>query len=116
MADNLKFELDRAFCNRRMAAALSVGCAISLWHLWEYVLPLRGYVLSGDYPLSSFGKWIGGENYSLQATVYFMWLPILCALPTGEASPTTVPAAMGIRWQSGRDGSHTCGRSIWQSS
>ena len=83
MAHNLKFELDRAFRNRRMAAALVVGCAISLWHLWEYVLPIRGYVLSGEYPLSSFSKWIGGENYSLQATVYFMWLPILCALPHG---------------------------------
>ena len=81
MAKNLKFELDRAFRNRRMAAALAVGCALSLWHLWEYVLPVRGYVVSGDYPLSSYGKWMGGENYSLQATVYFMWVPILCALP-----------------------------------
>ena len=81
MAKNLKFELDRAFRNRRMAAALAVGCALSLWHLWEYVLPVRGYVVSGDYPLSSYSKWMGGENYSLQATVYFMWVPILCALP-----------------------------------
>lgn len=81
MANNLKFELDRAFRNRPMAIALAVGCALSLWHLWEYVLPVRGYVVSGDYPLSSYGKWMGGENYSLQATVYFMWVPILCALP-----------------------------------
>ena len=83
MGNYLKFELDRAFRNRRMAAALSVGVALSLWHLRDYVLPVRGYVLSGDYPLSAFGKWMGGENYSLQATVYFMWLPILCALPHG---------------------------------
>lgn len=83
MANDLKLELDRAFRNRRMAAALAVGCGLSLWHLWEYVLPIRGYVASGDYPLSSYSKWLGGENYSLQATVYFMWIPILCALPHG---------------------------------
>ena len=42
MGNYLKFELDRAFRNRRMAAALSVGVALSLWHLRDYVLPVRG--------------------------------------------------------------------------
>lgn len=81
MIHMLKFELDRAFRNRRMAAALLIGCAVSLWHLWDYILPVMHYVDAGGYPLSSFNKWMGGENYSFQASVYFMWLPILCALP-----------------------------------
>ena len=81
MRNVLKFELDRAFRNRRMLAALLIGCAVSLWHLWDYILPVRYYLGEGGYPLSSFNKWMGGENYSFQASVYFMWLPILCALP-----------------------------------
>lgn len=85
MAGILKFELDRAFKNRRMGAALLIGCCISFWHLWEYILPVRNYVNAGGYPLSSFNKWMGGENYSFQASLYFMWLPILCALPHGTS-------------------------------
>lgn len=81
MAGILKFEMNRAFKNRRMAAALLIGFAVSLWHLWDVCLPVRNYVNAGGYPLSSFTKWIGGENYSFQASLYFMWLPILCALP-----------------------------------
>ena len=85
MAGILKFELDRAFRNRRMGAALLIGFAVSLWHLWEYILPVADYVNAGGYPLSSFCKWMGGENYSFQASLYFMWLPILCALPHGAS-------------------------------
>lgn len=81
MSKVLRYELDRAFRNRRVAAALLIGCGISLWHLWDLVLPVRNYVDSGGYPLSSFNKWMGGENYSFQASLYFMWLPLLCALP-----------------------------------
>lgn len=85
MAGIVKFELERAFRNRRMGAALLTGLCISLWHLWDYILPVAGYVGDGGYPLSSFNKWMGGENYSLQASLYFMWLPILCALPHGAS-------------------------------
>lgn len=34
MAGILKFELDRAFKNRRMGGVLLIGLSISLWHLW----------------------------------------------------------------------------------
>ena len=81
MAGILKFELDRAFKNRRMGGVLLIGLSISLWHLWEYIVPVRDYVNGGGYPLSSFNKWMGGENYSFQGSLYFMWLPMLCALP-----------------------------------
>ena len=98
MGNYLKFELDRAFRNRRMAAALSVGVALSLWHLRDYVLPVRGYVLSGDYPLSAFGKWMGGENYSLQAALYFMWIPILGGYGNQAATRLGWRAYLGAKY------------------
>lgn len=81
MKHYLRLELNRAFCSRHMAIALLVGCGLSLWHFCDYIWPLRPYILQGNYPLSSFDRWIGGENYSFQAKIYFMFLPILCALP-----------------------------------
>ena len=85
MRHYLRLELDRAFRNRYMAIALLVGCSLSLWHFYDYIWPLRTCILQGSYPLSSFDRWIGGENYSLQAKIYFMFLPILCALPHGAS-------------------------------
>lgn len=81
MKHYLRLELNRAFRGRYMAIALLVGCGLSLWHFYDYIWPLRTCVLQGSYPLSSFDRWIGGENYSFQAKIYFMFLPILCALP-----------------------------------
>ena len=95
MAGILKFELDRAFQNRRMGAALLIGFAVSLWHLRDICLPIRHYVNEGGYPLSSFNKWMGGENYSFQASLYFMWLPILCALPHGTSFVSDCAAGYG---------------------
>lgn len=91
----LRFELNRAFKNRRMGTALLIGFAVSVWHLWEYCLPVRNYVSASGYPLSSFHKWIGGENYSFQASLYFMWLPILCALPHGISFVSDCAAGYG---------------------
>lgn len=81
MKHYLRLELNRAFRSRYMAIALLVGCGLSIWHFCDYIWPLRNYVLQGSYPLSSFDRWLGGENYSFQAKIYFMFLPILCALP-----------------------------------
>lgn len=85
MKHYFKLEMKRAFFNRFMAISLLVGCVISVWHFWEYVWPIRSYVFSREYPLTSFDKWIGGENYSLQARIYFMLLPLLTALPYGSS-------------------------------
>lgn len=81
MKHYLRLELNRAFCGRYMMIALLVGCGLSLWHFCDYIWPLCSCVLQGSYPLSSFDRWLGGENYSFQAKIYFMFLPILCALP-----------------------------------
>ena len=81
MRHYFRLELNRAFRGRYMMIALLVGCGLSLWHFYDYIWPLRSCVLQGSCPLSSFDRWLGGENYSFQAKIYFMFLPILCALP-----------------------------------
>lgn len=81
----LKIELTRAFGNKRMIPAVFSGMGLSIWHYFAYVFPLRSYVLAGNYPLSAYNKWLGGEYYSLQSSLFYMLIPILCALPYGES-------------------------------
>lgn len=85
MKSYLRLELSRAFRNKSMAIALLIGFGLSVWHFMDCIWPNRMYVFTGDYVLSSFDRWIGGENYSLQAKLYFMLLPILCAFPYGAS-------------------------------
>ena len=79
----LKMELARAFANRRMLPAVSFGLVLSIWHYFIYIFPLRGCVLAGGYPLSAYNKWLGGESYSLQSTLFYLLIPLACAYPYG---------------------------------
>ena len=81
----LNMELKRAFLNKRMVLALSFGVLLSIWHYLGYIFPLRNYIIAGAYPLSAYNKWLGGECYSLQSSLFYMLLPILCALPYGDS-------------------------------
>lgn len=85
MRDVLKIEFSRAFKSLGFVVAIGVGILICCWHFMENVYPLWNCVYEGPYPLSSFGKWIGGENTSLQGVLYYMLVPILCALPYVES-------------------------------
>ncbi|MDE7271947.1 MAG: hypothetical protein K2N95_02635 [Lachnospiraceae bacterium] len=85
MGSLLKVEFSRAFRSLGFAVAIGVGIVICCWHFWENIYPLRNCVYVGPYPLSAFGKWIGGENTSLQGVLYYMMVPILCALPYAES-------------------------------
>lgn len=85
MKHYIKLELNRAFCNKFMFFVLLMGCGLSLWHFADYIWPIRDYIISSEYPLSSFDRWIGGESYSFQSSLYFLILPILCALPYGAS-------------------------------
>ena len=73
----LKMELTRAFGNKRMILAVSLGIGLSIWHYTAYIFPLRDYVFITGYPLSVYNKWLGGEYYSLQSSLYYMLVPIL---------------------------------------
>lgn len=79
----LPMEWKRAFENRRMLVPLFFGIGLSVWHYAAYIFPLRGYVLSGGYPLSAYNWWIGGECFSLQSTLLYLLLPVACAMPYG---------------------------------
>ena len=85
MSRYLKMELRRAFRNKRIITALSFGIGLSVWHYFAYVFPLRNYVFAGEYPLSAYNKWIGGECYSLQSSLLYMLFPIICAFPYGDS-------------------------------
>jgi hypothetical protein len=81
----LKMELMRSFKNRRMILAVAFGLGLSVWHYAAYIFPLRNYIFSGDYPLSAYNKWLGGECFSLQSSLFYMLIPMACALPYGES-------------------------------
>ncbi len=81
----MKIELKRAFGSFSFWAVLGIAMGICIWHFVENVLVLRNYVYIVSYPLSAFGKWIGGENASLQPTLYYLVIPILCAIPYGSS-------------------------------
>lgn len=81
----IKMELIRAFKSKRMMPAISFGLGLGIWHYFAYIFPLRDYVFSGSYPLSAYNKWLGGEYYSLQSTLFYMVIPIICAMPYGES-------------------------------
>lgn len=85
MYDYIKIEFKRAFNNVYFYIAFAVAIGICIWHFIENAWPLRRYIYEGYYPLSAFTKWIGGDNASLQPTLYYLIIPILCAIPYGRS-------------------------------
>ena len=85
MKHYLRMELKRAFWNRRLLPALIFGFGLSVWHCFAYIVPLRGWIFAGGYPLSAYNRWLGGEYYSLQSTLFYLLVPIVCALPYGDS-------------------------------
>lgn len=86
MHNILKFELKRAFCNKNFIISLIIGLIIVSAHLILQVLPsvhsLNNYLLGkGEYPLSLFNTWIGGEGHSMQPSLFNMLIPLLAAIP-----------------------------------
>ena len=77
----LKIEMHRAFYNPWLAAALVFGILIAVSHVAFHVWPLTVYIGDGDYPLSVFQHWLGGENTSVQPVLYFLIAPLLSAMP-----------------------------------
>lgn len=88
MRGYMRMELRRAFCSTKFIIAFSVAMGICIWHFVENVVPLGQYMgmnFKGEYPHSAFAKWIGGEWGSLQPTLYYLIVPILCAVPYGRS-------------------------------
>ena len=90
MKQYLGMELKRAFVNKRMLIALAFGIGLSIWHYFAYVHSISQHIYvfgdpKYDYPLSAFNRWLGGEYVSLESMLFYMLIPILCALPYGES-------------------------------
>lgn len=85
MGKYFRNEMHRAFITWKFPLVLAIAMGICIWHFMEIVYPLRNYVYLVSYPLSAFGKWIGGENGSVQPTLFYLVMPILCALPYGRS-------------------------------
>jgi hypothetical protein len=86
----LAFELRRAIANRSFVVALLAGCAIVCHHVVFDMIPNASLYLDsyysmrqakGEYPLSLYNMWMGGQLGILQNTLYFFILPLLAALP-----------------------------------
>lgn len=96
----LKMELKRAFVNKRMVIALAFGVGLSIWHYYAYVHSILEYGIYGekyDYPYSAFNKWLGGEYASLESMLFYMLIPILCALPYGESWLYDCSSSIGVQ-------------------
>ncbi len=74
-------ELSRIFCGRGLRLSLAVGVALAASHVALEVVPLSDCILSGNYPLGAYAKWMGGENRSVWPVLYYLLAPALTALP-----------------------------------
>lgn len=89
MITMIKIELKRAISSKVLLVALIIGCAITVSHIFQWVLPQTQYLSLAFYktmhpPDSVFNTWVGGNGYSLQAYVFFLILPILAAIPYAD--------------------------------
>lgn len=69
-----------------MILVIWLGIAFSIRHYMEIIYPVREYIMDeGNVYLSSYNKWLGGEWYTMESTLFYMLIPILCALPYGAS-------------------------------
>lgn len=69
MSTVLKMEMKRAFSGKAFWGTMLLGIGIACWQLVLVVIPnismLDNYKLGkGEYPVSVFNSWLGGEGYS----------------------------------------------------
>ena len=77
----LKNELLRIIQGKGVWESLLIGAILSLSHVVMYVAPLSKSILSGNYPLGVYAKWMGGENSTIQPVLYYLIVPVLVVLP-----------------------------------
>jgi hypothetical protein len=79
----LYIELKRAFRNRRFYISLIVGLLIAMIHFVTFTYVLIDKDLRGDreYPLSLFQEYLGGDPFVPYASILYLVLPLIIALP-----------------------------------
>lgn len=91
----LKYEIKRMLKSKEMMISLSVGFAICIWHLIQFVWFQRVYQ-GYDFPESFFQKWIGGHSFPTQSFLYYLILPLIAVLPGGATYFEDVDGGMII--------------------
>lgn len=77
----LKNEFLRIIQGKGLWLSLLIGTILALSHAAMYVMPLSKSILSGNYPLGVYAKWMGGENSTIQPVLYYLIAPVLVVLP-----------------------------------
>lgn len=76
-----KNELSRIFYSRGLWLSLVSGVVLAVSHVVMYVVPLSDSIMSGNYPLGAYAKWMGGENSTIQPVLCYLLVPVLTVLP-----------------------------------
>lgn len=82
-------ELRQAVRNKRTAAVLLIGIAISIVHVFHNIAPNIGIwhdmalnpKTEQQYPYHLFNEWMCGNTYNLEGFLYFMIFPLLAVFP-----------------------------------
>lgn len=74
----LKIHLRCALSSRGFWLSLAISTTLAIWQIISAYTPI---VTSGPYPSSVFARWIGGEFHTLAGQLFYILLPLLCALP-----------------------------------
>lgn len=88
MKNTMKLEIHKAIKNKLFVISILLGCVITILSL-IYQVNVSGLdsVESGRNPMFSaytvFSTWIGGDGFSLGASVYFFIFPLLISIPYG---------------------------------
>lgn len=74
----LKEHLYCTLFSRGIRGSFGIAVILILWQILANYTP----IVTGDpYPSSVFSKWIGGEFHTLAGQLFYILLPLLCALP-----------------------------------
>lgn len=74
----LKIHLYCALCSRGFGLSLAISVGLGIWQIISAYTPIA---TSGPYPSSVFARWMGGEFHTLAGQLFYVLLPLLCALP-----------------------------------
>lgn len=88
MKNTIKLEIHKAIKNKLFVISVLLGCAITILSLiYQVNISSLDFAASGKNPMISaytvFSTWIGGDGYSLGASVYFFIFPLLISIPYG---------------------------------
>lgn len=88
MKNTIKLEIHKAIKNKLFVISVLLGCAITILSLiYQVNVSSLDFATIEKNPMISaytvFSTWIGGDGYSLGASVYFFIFPLLISIPYG---------------------------------